>query len=175
MSMTEDQKQTYAAFLEASTDQTVIDALAAGNNNALVTWSNQEADPTFWVFMNSVSVDEVRRSLDWSEVLHGTTGLTELQQFGFDALLHNGTYDPSEENNREGLTKIFPVTMPNTRAAVLNDAVRHATNAEQVFAVEASGPAGGDGSAKAQAAIAEFYSSVSLQDIRDVVAIINAE
>jgi len=173
MALTEAQLQTLADDMEANTDQTVIDALAAGNNNALVAWYNGQASPDFWVFKHSVDVDEVRRSIDWSEVLDGTDGLSVRQQWGFNTLMHNGTYDPSEANNRNGLVAIFPASMPNTRAAMLADATTLATYAEALFAETASGPAGGDGSAQNKSAIAVFAGSLSLQDIRDAVALID--
>ena len=174
MSLTQEQIATFAAHLEANENQTIIDALASGNNNAIVAWYNQTAEPAVWVFRHSVDVDEVRRSLDWDEVLDGTDGLTVRQQWGFNTLMHNGTYDPSEENNRQALIRIFPASMSDTRAAMLADATRNATYAESIFIQAATGPGGGNGSAQGQSAIAVFEGDISLQDVRDAVAIINA-
>ena len=173
MAMTTEQLVTFAAHIEANEDADVVAALAAGNNNAIVDWYNQTASPSVWVFKHSVDVDEVRRSLDWDEVLDDTDGLTVRQQFGFNVLMHNGTYDPTELNNRNGLIKIFPSSMPNTRAAMLEDATRTATRAEAVFIETATGPGGGNGSAQAQSAIATFTGNVTRDDVRAAVAIIN--
>lgn len=114
---------------------------------------NQVAAPGYYVFVTSVDVDTVRQSLDWDEVLHATTGLTAIQQFGFNTLFHNGTYDPSLESSRDALVKIFPVHMSNTRQAILADATKLATIAEKLLASNGTGPGGGNGSAAAQSAV----------------------
>lgn len=114
---------------------------------------NQIAAPSHFVFVTSVSVDEVRMSLDWDEVLDASTGLTPLQQFGFNTLFSNGDYDPSQEGSRDALVKIFPPAMSNTRAAVLADATKLATIAEKLLASDGTGPGGGNGSAAAQARV----------------------
>ena len=114
---------------------------------------NQIAAPGYFVFVTSVSVDDVRESLDYDEVLHATTGLTQIQQFGFNTLFSNGTYDPSLQSSRDALVKIFPVGMSNTRAAVLADATKLATIAEKLLSAAGTGPGGGNGSAAAQSAV----------------------
>lgn len=165
MTLSQAQLQTLATDLQNNTNQTVIDALAAGNNNALAEWYNQQASPDFFVFLNSVTVDEVRKSLDWSEVLDDTNGLTDLQQFGFNTLFSNGDYDPSNPNNRTALINIFPPGMTNTRQAVLADATKLASNAEKLFSTTATGPGGGDGSAANQSAVSSFLGTLSSNDI----------
>lgn len=114
---------------------------------------NQTAAPGYFVFVTSVSTDDVRKSIDWTEVLDETTGLTAIQQFGFNTLFFNGDYDPSLESNRDALVKIFPVGMSNTRAAVLADATKLATIAEKLLSSPGTGPGGGNGSAAAQSAV----------------------
>lgn len=115
---------------------------------------NQILSPNFWVFRTSVGTDLARSALDWDEVLHATTGLTTRQQWGFGVLLHNGTFDPSGEQTRDGFVAIFPgAAFANTRAALLAASVRLATEGESIFASGATGPGGGDGSAMTQAAL----------------------
>lgn len=114
---------------------------------------NAVKSPGVFVFVTSVSVDDVRKSLDWDEVLHETSGLTQIQQFGFNTLFSNGDYDPSLESSRDALVKIFPVGMSNTRAAVLADATRLATIAEDLLAADGTGPGGGNGTAAAQSRV----------------------
>ena len=122
-------------------------------NQATADAMNQIAAPSHFVFVTSVSVDRVRKSMDWDEVLHATTGLTPIQQFGFNTLFHNGDYDPSLQSSRDALVKIFPVAMSNTRAAVLADATKLATIAEKLLAADGTGPGGGNGSAAAQSRV----------------------
>ncbi len=114
---------------------------------------NAKASPGVFVFVTSVSVDEVRNSLDWSEVLDTVSGLTGLQQFGFNTLFSNGDYDPSLVASRDALVRIFPSHMSSTRAAVLADATRLATIAENLLAADGTGPGGGNGSAAAQSKV----------------------
>ena len=114
---------------------------------------NQQVSPDVFVFLTSVSVDDVRKSLDWTEVLDDTTGLTAIQQFGFNTLFADGNYDPSLESSRDALVKIFPVGMSTTRAAVLADATRLATIAENLLASDGTGPGGGNGTAAAQSRV----------------------
>jgi hypothetical protein len=172
MALTAAQLQVFATDIENNTNQTIIDALASGNNNAIRDWYNSEASPAFYIFVTSVTVDEVRHSLDWDEVLDSSTGLTELQRWGFETLLHNGTYDPRDENNRNALVKIFPAGMSNTRSAVLADATKLASYAQQLFSSAATGPAGGDGSSASNAAISAI-DLVTLLDVREARKLIS--
>lgn len=163
--MTSVQLITFGNHIRNNTNQTVIDALASGNHSIIAAWYNEQADPAFWIFVDHVTTDEVRASLDWNEVLHDTNGLTDLQRWGFETLMHNGSYEPAKLNDRNALIKIFPTSMSNTRTAVLADATKQATNIEEVFAEEASGPAGGDGSSQGNSAIATFIGTVSHIDV----------
>jgi len=114
---------------------------------------NRPASPNHFVFATSVSVDQARRSLDWTEVLHPVTGLTALQQFGFNVLFAHGSYNPSLLSSRNALVQIFPSVITNTRAALLADATRLATVAEQLLAADGTGPGGGNGSAANQSRV----------------------
>ena len=146
-----------ADYLEGGSD--------SGNIGAIRDLYNGDVDPVFRVFLSSVSVDKVRESLEWSEVADDVK-FTAQQQWMFNVLMHNGSYNPSIENNRDGLIVIFPAAMPLTRAAVLADATRHATIVEKLFAEEASGPGGGDGSASTNSAIAVFSGNVTTSQVQ---------
>lgn|SRR3990167_2581294 len=137
------------AYVEANHQVNGVGVYDQATANAM----NQIAAPGHFVFVTSVSVDQVRKSLDWDEVLHVTTGLTPIQQFGFNTLFHNGDYDPSLESSRDAMVKIFPSGMSNTRAAVLADATKLATIAEKLLAANGTGPGGGNGSAAAQSRV----------------------
>lgn len=164
--LTAEQQATLAADVAAHPEE--FGELPHDSDGALAIAEayNLPADPDCWVFLSSVDTDEVRKSLDWPEVLDATTGLTELQRWGFNTLMHNGSYNPSELNERMGLLQIFPAGMSNTRANLLDDAVRKATRAEALLKVAATGPAGGDGSAKNKSAIAVFQGLLSYQDVK---------
>ena len=188
MALTSAQLQAFADDIDGNTDQTVIDALAAGSHNTIRNWYNQEASPAFYVFLTSVDTDTAFKSIDKSEYIDvpasgGTTveslveaieaaSLARRQEVALQLLLANGTYDPSVQANREALVEIFPNTMPNTRAAFLADAVRQANYIEKLFATEGSGPAGGDGSSANDAAIPGYEGNVTTADVDAAVALI---
>lgn len=170
MTLTSTQLVTLKDHIVANTDQTVIDALAEGNNNAIRDWYNTDASPNFWVFRSFVSDMDLKESaIDWTEHL----ALTLVELAVFEKLIAGGGFNPENENVRNGLAAIFAGGFQaNTRNAILDLAARLATEAETVFATTATGPAGGDGSAKTQAAIAVVEGNLSTQDIRDAVALI---
>lgn len=186
MALTPEQIITFGNHIRANEDQTVVDALAVGDNNTIRDWYNQETSPAVWVFKSSVDTDSAFRSIDKDEYIDipasgGSTvgdlveaieaaSLARRQEIALNLMLANGTYDPREESNRDALVKIFPSSMPNTRAAFLADATRKANYAEAIFIATATGPAGGNGSAQGQAAIANYEGSVSKDDVRNALA-----
>ena len=124
------------------------------NDQELAIALNAQASPDFWVFKTSVATDTARESLDWDEVLDETTGLTELQRWGLDTLLHNGDFNPALEQTRDGLVAIFPgADFVNTRASILAASTRLATLGEKVLSSVGTGPAGGDGSDQTHCAV----------------------
>ena len=159
----------------------VADALAAGNLGDIRDWYNGQASPAVWVFKNSVDTDSTFKAIDKSEYVDvaasgGSTvaalvqavedaSLMRRQEHALDLMLHNGTYDPSVQGNREALVAIFPASMPNTRAALLADATYQANNVEALFISTASGPAGGGGSSQGNSALAGFTGTVTTSDI----------
>lgn len=179
MLTTDTQRITLGNHIRANA--AVADALAAGNLGDIRDWYNGQASPNFWVFKASVDTDSAFKSIDKAEYVNvpaseGTTvaqliesieaaSLARRQEVALELMLHNGTYDPSIESNRDALVKIFPATMPNTRAALLVDATRLATEAEKLFAIAASGPAGGDGSAQNNSAIAVITGQLTTADV----------
>lgn len=166
------QIQTFASHIEANPAQAVIDALADGNNNAIVAWYSQ-VDPAFWVFLDSVSTDKAREAIDWAEILAPGNKISAESRWAFDILTANGDFNPTLQNTRAGLDEIFS-GFNNTRTALLLIATRNATEFEKVFAITATGPGGGNGSAQAQAAEAIVVGIPSLDNVRDAVALIGS-
>lgn len=166
MPLDQSQLVTFGNHIRANTDQAVIDALAAGALNAIAAWYNQDAAPDFFVFRTSVSTDDARKAIDYSEVLSDTTPLGDVERWAFDNMLANGDFDPTVENNRDALVAIFNGSdYPNTRAALLAESVRLATEAEKIFAVTATGPAGGNGSNATNAAALVVDGDVTVSDV----------
>ena len=162
--MTPEQHVTFGNHIRANTDPAIIAAVAANDYRTIADWYNQPASPDFWVFLPSVNVDEVRRSLDWDEI-EDDAKFTAQRQWMFNTLMANGTYNPEEENNRQALIRIFPTSMPACRAAMLADATETANRVEQLFASAGTGPGGGNGSAQAQSAVRDFHGDVDNRDV----------
>lgn len=150
----------------ADRPQLIKDAINDGADEVIAQWYNQDDPTPVWVFKNNVTVRAVLDSLDYSELLDGTNGLTDRERWGFDNLMANGAYDPSNEKNRDKLVVIFDaVNHDDTRAAMLADATRYATYAEAVLKTTATGPAGGNGSAQDAAAIATYSGNLTHQEV----------
>jgi aspartokinase len=165
--LTAPQTQTLADDLTANTDPVVVAALAAGENNTLVSWYNGQASPDFYLWRTRMAVQEMREEhYDWSEVV---SQLTTNELLSLRELTNQEALDPSRPTVRDAFAAIFsgPQTV-NTRTSLLAAAKRTGTNAQQLFA----DTSGGDGQEATPAtAVVE---SVSRHDMRDAVAIINA-
>lgn len=138
----------------------VADMLAAGNLGGIRDTYNADADPVVWVFEAQINVDNTVESLDWAN---------EYAEFKDDIdairlLFDNGTYAVEGPGAREALNVVF-ANCPNTKAAILLAATRHATLAESLFIEAATGPGGGDGSAQTKAATAVFAGAVTTSEI----------
>ncbi len=165
--MTPAQLQTFADDIENNTNQTVIDALAAGNNNGIRSWYNETASPDFWVFKGSIPVDSIVGAMDWATDYAAFKDDMDAIRF----ILDNGTYDPQPVNARNALSEIFSGAT-NTKAAILAVATQKATYFQKLFSTSTSGPGGGNGSAQGQSALASILSDCTLQNVRDAVALI---
>jgi hypothetical protein len=123
-----------------------------------------------------VAADQAKEAIDWAEVLTGSP-VTAAERWAYDGMTRGGeiggasTFNPTLLNNRNGLSEIFG-GQPNTKTALLGISARLGSEIEKVFAVPATGPGGGDGSAKAQSAEAVVEGPIDIQDVRDAVALI---
>ena len=176
--MTPAQIQTFSTAIAAETDATVVAALAAGNNNALLSWYNSDASPEENVWRTSVSVDQTIEAIDWTEFMGvpveggddiaGIKAATEQgteyarQNLALTMLLSNGEFNPSLQTVRDALAAIFAGDA-NTRAAILAIAKRAATNVESVFFT----------GAVQGAQVMGYEGPCTLQNIRDAVAMIS--
>jgi len=166
--LTQDQLVTFGNHIRANSDQNVIDAVAAGDVTTIQQWYSD--DSSLYVFLDSVSTDDVRESIVWSEVLDPVDGMDELQRWGFDLMMANGTFNPEKVNTRNGLILIFDAQMPLTRAAIIADATRFANEFETIFGVAAIGPGGGNGSTPSNAAIAVVKGTPSIANVDHALA-----
>lgn len=160
MPLDQSQLVTFGNHIRANTDQTVIDALAAGNLNAIRDWYNQDASPNFWVLLDQLEVDSAIEAIDWDT----DYAAIKDDMSTFLLLFRNGTYATRGPGARAALDNVFSGASAS-KSAILGVATRLATYAESLFAVTATGPGGGDGSAQAQSANTVFLGDVTAQDV----------
>lgn len=118
---------------------------------AVAGWYSQVRVPDLWAFSSEVKVEAIIKSISPSEylVLASQATTTNLHHNGIELLLRNGVLRPSSAEVRTWLTTLFPAgTAPTTRTNILNACSRKQTYFEALFAVNATGPGGGNGSAQ---------------------------
>lgn len=122
--ITEDQKQTLAAALRASTDQTVIDALAIRNDPALADWCNAASAADAW--HPALSIRLLFEATSVSKFDNLSAGKRDAWRLMLDA----APLDCARNKMRNAVTDIWGAT---DSVAVLQACTRKATNAENIF------------------------------------------
>ena len=110
MALTPAQLTTFKTDIEANSNQTVIDALAAGAHNAIATWYNQTASPQFVVWKTNITRTEIYVVMDWAEVVNVKSN----DLLAFQIMTAEGQLDPSQVNVRNGFSEIFRATGNNS-------------------------------------------------------------
>lgn len=172
MSLTTAQLQTLKADIAtqvapaSGTEIEGLDPLNPDRRFEIRDWYNSNPVTPFYVWKTSVSTDMARDSLVWAEVFANQSKLPAEERWGFDVLIKNGTFDPSNPNTRTGFQKIFSgSTYDQTRANLLAASTRTATRAEKLFAVNGVASAGGDGSSTTAVANMTHEGNISTGDI----------
>lgn len=160
--LTNAQLITLGNHIRANTDQEVIDALAVGSSTNLAEWYNRVASPNFYVFVDYVDEADIKNmGIDWTQ--HLSLNAVQLSVFG---QLMSGGFDPRPDSVRTALASIFAgAGQANTRNQLLSLSTKLASNVEKLFAVNGTGPAGGDGSSATNSALAVVYGTVSARQI----------
>lgn len=162
MALTPAQLQTLKTDIESNTDQTVIDALAAGANNAIAAWYNQTASPDYYVYKNVVPINEVSAAIELDDVANMTTGDNEKLKTFYALRTQSGVF-ASKQSEREGFDDIFSAAAgDDSQQALIVLWRRLASNAEKLFATGTG--TSGDPSVMA------VDGAISLQDVRDALA-----
>ena len=158
MSLTTDQLTTLGNHIQAN--QAVAAALAAGNLGDIRDWYNGTASPEFWVLKNNLDVDTAIEAVDWAADYAAIKD--DMQTFLL--LFRNGSYPTAGAGARAALNEVLSGAS-DSKQAILAAATRKATEAETLFAVDATGPGGGDGSAPMQSANTVFTGDITTQDV----------
>ena len=162
MALTPAQLTTLKADIQGNTNQTVIDALAAGANNAIADWYNETASPDWWVYKLNVPIEEVSEAIELDDIANMTTGDNEKLKTFYALRTASGVF-PSKASERTGFDDIFSAAAGDDSQQALAALWRRtASNFEKLFST-------GTGS-NADPATMEVQGPVSIQDIRDALA-----
>ena len=129
MALTVDQRATLAAHIRANTDPDVVAALAIRNDTELTRIYNE--DSSFWVWRESVSPEEYREAITWTEVDTLNAGSARIWEW----ITQNMTapLDATKSNVRQGIADAFGAPT-STRAALIAVGKELATLAQSIFA-----------------------------------------
>ena len=115
-----------------ATDSVLIGYRTANDKPSMAMWFNAPTSPAIIVWKNSVTVSEVGRAMNSSEVAGLTTANTNRLQVM--AAYSGGAFNPSITDVRAGFDSVFSgAGGTNTRAALLALYKRTATRFEDLF------------------------------------------
>lgn len=156
MSLTPAQTTTVVAAIKASSEPTIVAALAVRDDGAIADWLNTAVTPTHYVWRTSYSPEQIRAAMT---VNLGTAQLDALTAGKRDALLWfiGSTLNPSDPAVVTTLDD-FCGSQNTLKASLLNGAKRAATVCEKLLAT------GGNG-ALATPGTMTFEGSVSLNEV----------
>ena len=159
--LTAAQLTTLKSDIEGNANQTVIDALAAGANNALADWYSGQASPDYWIFKDLVPIDEVSEAIDLDDIADMTTGDNEKLKTIYT--IRQGGVFASKLSDREGFDDIFSAAAgDDSQQALIALWKRLANELEVVYATGAG--------TNADPSTAPVQGACSLQNIRDALA-----
>ena len=159
--LTDVQLTTLKADIEGNANQTVIDALAAGANNAIASWYSGDASPDYWVYKDLVPIDEVSAVIELDDVANMTTGDNEKLKT-FYAIRQGGVF-ADKASDRDGFDDIFSAAAgDDSQQALIALWKRLANNLEEAFATGT----GTNGDPSIMAVVGDC----SLQNVRDALA-----
>lgn len=134
--LTDAQLTTLKADIEGNSNQTVIDALAAGAHNTIAAWYNGTASPDFYVYRTLVPIDEVSEAIELDDIANMTTGDNEKLKT-FYSIRQGGVF-ASKASDRAGFDDIFSAAAgDDSQQALIALWKRLATEAEKLFSAGA--------------------------------------
>lgn len=130
MSLDKTQRVALATHIRANVDTDVVTALAGGNHTELARLYNLDSTTVVW--RESISPEEYREGMVWSEVDTLTVGSARIWEW----ITQNMTVsiNATKDNVRAGLADVFGAGT-TTRTQLLAIAKENATLAESIYAV----------------------------------------
>lgn len=160
MSLTTAQLQALKTDIEANTEPTVINALAAGDAGAIANWYNLAASPDYYLFKETVSSDEIRDLID-AQNIADITDADRGRCVDLLAIRADRGFSGANARDRSAWDDIFSAaTGDESQQAIAAYWTRLATNAEKVFSL-----ATGSGANAANADTTSWQGSLRHQDV----------
>lgn len=114
-------------------DVNLAASVSAGDHVGIAEYMNAPASPDFWCWKSSMSRAEIYGAMNWTTYIGRTVG----ERDAFNAILIDGSINPSMDNIRQAFVDIFSgvaASAVNQRAALNAAAVRKAKRIEKLFA-----------------------------------------
>lgn len=135
MSLTTAELTTIGNALRAESDATVVAALAAGDNNVLRDWCNDDAAPDYWIRRKLVSVEEVKAAINMQNIAD-LTATDKDRALALIELRGDGGYNGEVASDRSAWDDVFSAAAGDeSQQAIAALWQREASNAEKMFAL----------------------------------------
>lgn len=163
MALTFEQKQVFAADLQANQNADVLAWIAQNSVGLIADWYNTPTDPAHIVWKTIVQLEEITSNgFNWVRVDNLSVGKARIWEWMFGS--EDNSINPSKPNIRAGIAEVWKGTAADlaVQATVLNHCKRPATRVEKLFAV-------GVGTS-AEPALLTFEGLIHWQDVVDALA-----
>lgn len=159
--LTAQQLPALAAAIQA--DPAFATFLAAGDDGSIAAAFNLPAAPTFWVYRDAVTQDEIMlNGFDWVRVDNLSAGKARIWEWLFKN--DSRTINPAKANVRAGIVECWKGTAADVavRVAVFAHCQRPATRGERLFATGAGTTIDQDGNGPG---LAVFSGDITSTDV----------
>ena len=128
---------------------------------------NLVGTPDNWVLNTAVPYGDLKLGIDYGEYEAITQGERDSWvALTGDLLGAGGDLDATDRRVRDALIDIFPPTAPNTRAGLLDELSRLGLRGENLYATDAVGPGGGNGSSQQSAQELDHVGNITARDVQ---------
>ena len=165
MGLTPSQLTDLKTDIQGNSNQTVIDALAAGDVGAIAGFYNLGASPDYWIFKNEVPASELSQAIDLQDMVDITAADKDrvLAMFEIRTLANpdDAVFHGDDPRTRSAWDDVFSAASGDNSQQAINALwTRVATNAEKVFSLST-----GSGANKNNADTTSWQGTLTHQDV----------
>lgn len=160
MTLTAAQLTALKTDIQGNSDQTIINALAAGDNGAIATWYNQVASPDYHVYEPTVSSDSIRDAINANDIAN-ITDADRGRAVDLLAIRADRGFNGADADDRAAWDDIFStVAGDKSQQAILALWTRLANRVEKVLSTNT-----GTGADVANADTLDFAGTITYQEV----------